>query len=360
MPGSSSSGREVRDASRGLAQVVPELPRRCAAPGKRPAMPMMAMGSWAPPAGRGRRRDGRRGSTAAAARASPARGECLPAWAARKNSGGRELRRLLAREPATAPAGTSSELPPRSKKLSRRPTRSMPSARANAAQQPALGVAGRRARYGCAQVGPRRIGGAGRARRSSLPFGVIGSAAEHARTRAGTMKSGSTCARCARSSAAGARRRSANDVSDQPRLAGRVRRARPRRRRGPPGARASADSISPSSMRKPRILTWSSTRPDELEVAVGAGSGPGRRCDTGARRGAPNGFGDEPLGGELRPLQIAARQAAPADVQLAHDAWRHRLAATGRARRPCVSSIGRPIGTDGVRRQVARDRVALP
>ena len=53
----------------------------------------------------------------------------------------------------------------------------------------------------------------------------------------------------------------ADDVGDEPLVARDVLAGDHRASRRPTGARASAASISPSSMRKPRILTWSSMRP---------------------------------------------------------------------------------------------------
>ena len=66
---------------------------------------------------------------------------------------------------------------------------------------------------------------------------------------------------------------------------------------------------------------------EELERAVAAASARGRRCGRGARRASRERVGDEPLGRQLRPAEVAAREAVAADVQLAGDADGHRLAA---------------------------------
>ena len=60
--------------------------------------------------------------------------------------------------------------------------------------------------------------------------------------------------------------------------------------------------------------------------------------------------GDEPLGGELGPVEVAARQAGAADVELAGDADGHGLRPSSRMY-SSVFAIGRPIGT--------RDRLGL-
>ena len=110
-------------------------------------------------------------------------------------------------------------------------------------------------------------------------------------------------------------------------------------------------------MRKPRILTWLIGAADEFEDAVGA---PAHQVAGAVQPlAAAERIGDETLGVELGPAQVAARQPAAADVQLA-DLARPATGACGRrrARSTCVSAIGRPIGIDdGVGRQVARDRV---
>jgi hypothetical protein len=79
---------------------------------------------------------------------------------------------------------TSSEFPPRSKKLSSRPARSMPSTSANT-WQARRSASSSGAWYGSARSG-RSGRGAGSARRSSLPFVVTGSPSTITKA-AGTM-----------------------------------------------------------------------------------------------------------------------------------------------------------------------------
>ena len=93
--------------------------------------------------------------------------------------------------------------------------------------------------------------------------------------------------------------------------------------------RSSAASISPSSIRKPRIFTWWSARP-RYSRSRPAASEPDRRSGTAARPPARERIGHKALGRQLRPVQIAARHPGAADVELARDA-----AGTGS---PCRSS----------------------
>ncbi len=94
-----------------------------------------------------------------------------------------------------------------------------------------------------------------------------------------------------------------------------------------PGWRASAASISPSSMRKPRSLTWWSMRPRNSSVPSAQ---PARQVagavEPRAGRGV-EGVGHEALGGQVGPAEVAAGQAGAADVQLARHAERHRAQA---------------------------------
>ena len=130
----------------------------------------------------------------------------------------------------------------------------------------------------------RRRSGAGSALRSSLPFGVSGSASS-ATNAAGTMYSGRRLGAGARAARPAPRR--------PPRTPPAA--CRPARPRAPAttavgharAARAARASISPSSMRKPRTFTWWSSAAQELERAVGAASAPGRRCGTAARPARP-------------------------------------------------------------------------
>ncbi len=74
-----------------------------------------------------------------------------------------------------------------------------------------------------------------------------------------------------------------------------------------------------------------------------AASAPGRRSGTAARRArSRTGSAHEALGGQLRPVQVAARHAGAADVQLARHARPAPAAAGRRARRSaCWQSGGR-------------------
>ena len=173
-------------------------------------------------------------------------------------------------------------------------------------------------------VGAARRSGAGSALRSTLPFGVSGSASStHERRRAPCSPAGAP-RRCARSSAdggasppAGRRRRRGACRRGRPRapattgLAHRrvLRRAPPRSRRARCGSRGS----SPGGRR------GRGTR-----AARRAGSAPGRRCGRAARRRRGERVGDEALGGQLGPVEVAARQAGAADVELAGHADGHR------------------------------------
>ena len=108
------------------------------------------------------------------------------------------------------------------------------------------------------------------------------------------------------------------------------------------GCCASAASISPSSMRKPRILTWWSRRPRNSSSPSGtvarqvAGAVQALRPappQTGRARTAPR---------SARAVQVAARQPGAADVQLARHARRAPAAAARRAHRPaCWRSAAR-------------------
>ena len=97
-------------------------------------------------------------------------------------------------------------------------------------------------------------------------------------------------------------------------------------------------------MRKPRIFTCSIGAAEDIPAAVG----PPARQVAGAVHAAPPvavRVGDEALGGQLRPVQVAAGQARAGDVQLA----RRRPIGTGSSPRPgrrrgCCQ-IGLPIGS---------------
>ena len=121
-------------------------------------------------------------------------------------------------------------------------------------------------------------------------------------------------------------------VRHQPPVARRRPRAPPPPPRARPACSRSAASISPSSMRKPRIFTWWSTRPRNSSCPSAQPPRPVARA-VQPRAGSPNGSGDEALRRQLRPAQVAARHPRAADVQLARHAHRHRLATPRPARR---------------------------
>ena len=165
-------------------------------------------------------------------------------------------------------------------------------------------------------------------------------------------------ARAARSAAPACRRARRRSRPAARRPAG------PRARPPPPGdrrVRASAASISPSSMRKPRTLTWKSCGRGTRACRPRA-SGRGRRCDTAAL-GRPNGIGDEPLGGELGAVAGSRRHAVAADVQLAGHADRHRLQPrVEHVAARCWRSAGRCgpcVAAAGTRQQVDQTVVSV-
>ena len=160
----------------------------------------------------------------------------------------------------------SSECPPSSKKLSWRPTRSTPQHLGPDLGQRLLDLALRR--LVAARARSASPSGAGSALRSSLPFGVSGSASSRTKA-AGTMYSGSRSARCARSASHVQPRSSADAVRHQPLVARRVLARQHHRLAHAADARSSRASISPSSMRKPRIFTWKSLRPRNSIVPSG-------------------------------------------------------------------------------------------
>ena len=103
--------------------------------------------------------------------------------------------------------------------------------------------------------------------------------------------------------------------------------ARPRRSRAPMHAASSAVSISPSSIRKPRIFTWKSSRPRYSTVAVG-----------------------EPARQVARAIHPGVRSFLDRRERIVHEPLRRQLAAGCDSRSPtCTparySSPGTPIGT---------------
>ena len=200
---------------------------------------------------------------------------------------------------------SSSEWPPRSKKLSCSPTCSIAST-----SLPDRGDAPLQRRLrGAAQVGSapaRRRPGAGRARAVELAVRRQRQRVDRRRAPPGPC-SPAACAQMVPQRARFrrlARRR--DDVADQPQSAGAVPPRQTTASRTP-GCAARTASISPSSIRKPRILP-------------GGRCGRGTRCRRRRRRSAQvagavqaaarivaEGVGDEALRRQLRPVEIAAR-----------------------------------------------------
>ena len=120
--------------------------------------------------------------------------------------------------------------------------------------------------------------------------------------------------------------------------------------------RAARASISPGSMRKPRIFTWWSSAPQELQRRRPPASAPGRPCGTSARpASAANGSGTKRSAVSPGAAQVAARHAAPRP----RTARRRRPRAPARrarpARRRARCAIGRPMA--GARPSRPRDTV---
>ena len=202
----------------------------------------------------------------------------------------------------------SSEWPPSSKKLSWTPTRSPPEQLGPDPGQRLLD----RAR-GAARSRPlgRRRGrpGSGRALRSTLPLGVSGSASSDHERRGDHVLGQRLLEPSAQLGGVGRTGPSrGDDVGDQaparPVASSRATTTASRTA----GCRAGAASISPSSIRKPRILTWWSTRPEALERAVGPPAGEVAGPVEPAARASAERVGDEPLGRQAGPVQVAARQ----------------------------------------------------
>ena len=180
----------------------------------------------------------------------------------------------------------------------RRGRRRAPRARSRRSPLESLAAAPRRA----PRLRPSRVGRGQRARGRPCRSGSA-AARRAARSRGAPCRLGQPrrAARAASRPAVGARRGSGSrDVGHEPRVAG-VRPRAPRRPpRAPPACAASAASISPSSMRKPRIFTWWSMRP-RYSISP---SGSWRAQVAGAveprARRRRERIGHEPLRGQLR------------------------------------------------------------
>ena len=238
----------------------------------------------------------------------------------------------------------SSECPPSSKKLSSTPTRSQrPAPRRTAPHSTSSARRARRRVRARAGVAVRR------GQRPAVELAVRRSAAARPapRTRTAPCSPAALAARCARSAAASGARTVARPprrrpAACRPALSSRATTAACAHRRD---ARASAASISPSSMRKPRIFTCVVGAAQELQRRRRRASAPGRRCGTAGCPARPNGSATNRSAVSSGAAQIAARQPGARDVQLARDARPAPAAGRRRARRPACSQIGRPIGT---------------
>ena len=151
---------------------------------------------------------------------------------------------------------------------------------------------GRRARHGVRLGRGRRASGAGSARRSTLPLALSGSASSRTNERRAPCSSGSRRFQVRRAAPATDSRVSGrDDVGHQPRLARRVRRAprRPRPRR--PDARAARLDLARLDA-EAADLDLVVGPAQELQRAVRAAGGPGRRCGRARSPGAAaNGSG---------------------------------------------------------------------
>ncbi len=231
---------------------------------------------------RRRREEDRRRDLGQSGLAQPGQQRAAPAASCRRARRSRRARR-----------------PDRARARRRRPRRSSPRVRSPA-------------RDTAAPARAARWSGAGRAARSSLPLAVTGSAAS-ATNADGTMKSGSTRGERVhaapaplRAPVAAPRRRRPAACRSGPRS-----RTDHRARRARPGSAPSRASISPSSMRKPRILTWWSARPTKSSVPSGRQR---TRSPVRYSRAVAEAIGDETLGVSSGRAQVAARDAEAADV----------------------------------------------
>ncbi len=189
--------------------------------------------------------------------------------------------------------------------------------------------------------------GAGRARRSILPLRVSGMRSSSDRSTRGP------CSREALSACERAARRAAPRSPTHRR----ARRPRPRRPRGA-CRRAPPRSPRPRSRSTPRVLAdraldLAELDPEaaDLDLVVGPAAevelavGQARSYIAGpVEPSRPERVLDEPLGSQLRPVQVAAGHARAADVQLAGHAARNRHARCDRARTRSGRGSARPIG----------------
>ena len=241
----------------------------------------------------------------------------------------------------------SSEWPPRSKKLSCRP---IPLAPQHLLPEPAstasLGLAWLRAARRAARSPPPR----GSRARSTLPFGVSGSARA---PRCATAPCSPAAARAAaaRSAAASSRR--------SPPLAPRTRPAAVADRRS---AAQHHRGLAHRAMLPQRGFDLAELDAEAAQLDLMVARGRGTRASPSAQpahqvagaveppAGSAERVGDEPLGGQLGPVEIAARQPVAADVQLARP---RRSAPARSARRARTPACWRSAGRSGRRLRVA-------
>ena len=220
-----------------------------------------------------------------------------------------------------------------------RPARARPPySRARISSSAVVGVT-----RGVTAAGGDRRGGGQRARGRALPSGVSGSCVERDEGDAAPCSSGTAAAVRARSapatSAAGRRHHVADEAAGRrPVLDG------PPPAPGDVGVRRSTASISPGSIRRPRIFTWSSARPSRSSVPSGR-----QRTRSPVRYirspGRAERVGDEALRRQGRLAEVAAGQARAGQVELAGHAGRHRPQALVEHVGAGVFQPGAPIGT---------------
>ena len=202
-----------------------------------------------------------------------------------------------------------SECPPRSKKSSWVPTASTPSTSAQIRGQHLLDRRARRDEPGRGLGRPPAD--AGRARRSTLPLGGERQARRARRRPAGSCSAGRLSAQEARAARPESARRTAGaprpgDEPQSPPAPGRGAATTASRTAGLRAA--SAASISPSSMRIAADLHLVVEPAQELDRAVRPPAREVAGAVEAAARRAANGIGDEALGGQLGPPEVAAGQ----------------------------------------------------
>ena len=182
--------------------------------------------------------------------------------------------------------------------------------------RPASAAPGSRPRSACRS-------GAGRAFLSTLPLGVSGSrSSSHEGRRHHVFRQ--PLAQAGRAGRGASPRARPSPAPDRRPDAGHRRRPRARRPPPPRGPRAeppSAASISPSSMRKPRIFTWVSRRALEIDRAVRQVAPEIAGPVQAVVRRAGERVGDEALAGQRLVVEIAEGEIGRADAdlsQLAH------------------------------------------